>query len=140
MALDRRIRAMTRRVSVVLVSPHLDDGVLSCGELLAGHPGACLVTVFAGRPGPMALTGWDRDCGFSAGDDVVGARRAEDRAACEVLGATAVWLDFLDAQYGNAPPVDAPSVDAPPLDTIVRSLRDVVDRERPDAIYIPLGL
>ena len=35
---------------VVVVSPHLDDAVLGCGRFLAVHPGATVVTVFAGNP------------------------------------------------------------------------------------------
>src|SRR4051794_24119032 len=65
-------------MAVLVVSPHLDDGVFSCGEMMADHPTAHLVTVFAGRPATAQLTEWDRDCGFAAGDDVVGARRDED--------------------------------------------------------------
>ena len=35
---------------VLVVSPHLDDAVLSCGHLLAGAEQAMSLTVFAGRP------------------------------------------------------------------------------------------
>lgn len=35
---------------LLVVSPHLDDAVLSCGCWLASRPGAAVVTVFAGRP------------------------------------------------------------------------------------------
>jgi LmbE family N-acetylglucosaminyl deacetylase len=77
--------------------------VLGCAALVAAHPGAVVVTVTAGRPGPHALTDWDRRCGFAQGDDVVGARRGEDQAALALLGARPVWLDFLDRQYGASP-------------------------------------
>jgi LmbE family N-acetylglucosaminyl deacetylase len=84
-----------------VISPHLDDAVFSCGRLLAAHPGSYVITVFAGRPrtnGP--LLPWDRAAGFAKGQDVVGARREEDRAALAMLGAKPLWLDFVDAQYG----------------------------------------
>jgi LmbE family N-acetylglucosaminyl deacetylase len=118
-------------MAVLVVSPHLDDGVLSCGDLMAAHPGARLVTVFAGRPESGPLTDWDRDCGFAEGDDVVAARRAEDEAACAALGAVPIWLDFLDDQYAREPAS---------LDAIEAALRDIVRAEQPDTIYIPLGL
>jgi hypothetical protein len=35
---------------LVVISPRLDDRVLSCGELLATRPGAVRITAFAGRP------------------------------------------------------------------------------------------
>ena len=70
---------------------------------MAANPGATVVTVTAGRPGPHPLTDWDRQCGFHEGDDVVGARRKEDEAALALLGAHPRWLGFLDRQYGPQP-------------------------------------
>lgn len=84
---------------LVAISPHLDDVVLGCADLVAAHPGAIVLTVTAGRPGAHELTDWDRRCGFGPEDDVIGARRDEDAAATRVLGAVPMWLDFLDRQY-----------------------------------------
>ena len=42
-----------------MISPHLDDAVVSCGALLLAHPGAVgrdVVRVFAGRPTPTRST------------------------------------------------------------------------------------
>jgi LmbE family N-acetylglucosaminyl deacetylase len=114
---------------LVVVSPHCDDAVLGCGELLAGHPGAEVVTVFAASPPSNApLTPWDEAAGFQAGDAVMEARREEDRAALALLGAVAVWLEFRDAQYGPSP---APEDVARVLETVLRHARTV---------FIPLGL
>jgi LmbE family N-acetylglucosaminyl deacetylase len=85
---------------LVAVSPHLDDVVLSSAGLLGGAADATVITVFAGFPPPyVGVTEWDEMCGFGPGDDVVGIRRAEDRAALAVLGSHPVWLDFVDEQY-----------------------------------------
>src|ERR671926_103609 len=75
---------------VVVVSPHLDDAVLGCGRLLARHSGATVVTVFAGNPPryPDPMRVWDVQSGFGPHDDVMEARRKEDRAALAVLDAT----------------------------------------------------
>jgi len=70
---------------------------------VAAHPGAAVITVTAGRPGPLPLTEWDRAAGFADGDDVVGRRQGEDEAALRLLGALPVWLQFLDRQYGESP-------------------------------------
>jgi LmbE family N-acetylglucosaminyl deacetylase len=116
---------------LVVVSPHLDDGVLGCSALLATHPAAVVMTVFAGRPLASArLPPWDEAAGFRPGDDVVGARRAEDRAALDVLGAGPVWLSFLDSQYGDSPAVDA----------IVPVLESALTDAGPATVCIPLGL
>src|SRR5262249_20683360 len=65
---------------VIVISPHPDDAVLSCGRFLAAHPGVQVVTVFAGVPAryPDPPGRWTVLSGFGAGDDVVRARRAED--------------------------------------------------------------
>ncbi len=115
----------------LFVSPHLDDAVLACGELIASSERPVVVTVFAGRP-PTAspLTRWDADCGFAPGDDVVGARRDEDREALRRLDARPVWLDFLDDQYG----VRASE------DDLVAALAAAIERERATTIFFPLGM
>ena len=116
---------------LVAVSPHLDDAVLACGERLAAKPGAVVITVLAGRPpSTTPVTAWDAAAGFRNGDDVMGERRAEDAAALRVLGATPVWLDFLDAQYGPAPD----------LSTITAALDAALGATAPTAVLIPLGL
>jgi LmbE family N-acetylglucosaminyl deacetylase len=116
---------------LVAVSPHLDDAVLGCGALLAAHPRSTVITVFAGRPPRgMPVPPWDRAAGFVDGEDVIGARRAEDRAALGTLGAEPVWLDFLDAQYGPPPPVGS----------IATNLEAALLRTAPATVCIPLGL
>lgn len=73
--------------------------MFSCGQVLAGHPGSAVITVFAGQPDAMPRTAWDGAAGFDAGADVMSERREEDRVALEVLAAEPVWLDFVDRQY-----------------------------------------
>jgi LmbE family N-acetylglucosaminyl deacetylase len=116
---------------LVVVSPHLDDGVFGCSALLAAYAGAVTITVFAGRPPASApLPPWDEAGGFRAGDDVVGARRVEDRAALRVFGARPLWLPFLDAQYGDSPGVAA----------IVPALESALTALDSTTVCIPLGL
>lgn len=113
------------------MSPHCDDAVFGCGELLADRPGSAVITVFAGRPDPDApLTRWDAAAGFGEGDDVMGHRRAEDRAALALLGARARWLPFRDAQYGG--PVGP--------DVVLAGLAAAIRACRPDVVALPLGL
>ena len=115
----------------LFVSPHLDDAVFACGQWIASLPSSIVVTIFAGAPpADAALTSWDAECGFENGDDVIAARRVEDRGALALLRATPVWLDFRDDQYGE--PRTTP--------TIAETLSSVIIREQPSAIHFPLGL
>ena len=121
---------------VVIVSPHLDDAVLSCARFMSVHPGCTVVTVFAGNPpeyptDPMRL--WDVQSGFEPGDDVMEARRHEDRAALAILGATPVHLDFVEHTYLPGDTPVAPEVLAPRLAETVRALD-------PTLLLIPFGL
>src|SRR4029077_12194032 len=86
---------------VVIVSPHLDDAVLSCARFMAVHPGFAVVTVFAGNPPayPSPMRWWDEQSGFEPGDDVREARRNEGRAALAVLDATPHHLDFIEHTF-----------------------------------------
>ena len=119
---------------VVVVSPHLDDAVLSCGQFLAAHPGATVVTVFAGVPAAYPEPGWwSRLGGFDAGDDVVGARRAEDERALTALGATPRWLDFLESMFAGDDPAPDPT-------EIAEGLAAVLEELAPTLVLVPLGL
>lgn len=92
---------------VGIVSPHLDDAVLSCGQLLVARPGSHVVTVFSSGPQSVdPLPFWDRMCeSFEPGDDVMAIRRDEDDAALDMAGAIGHRLGFWDGQYRMAPPV-----------------------------------
>jgi len=98
---------------VVIVSPHLDDAVLGCANFMAAHPGATVITVFAGNPpeyptSPMRK--WDVQSGFAPGDDVMETRRREDDAALAILDATPVHLDFVEHTYNSGDRPVAPDV------------------------------
>jgi LmbE family N-acetylglucosaminyl deacetylase len=119
----------------VIVSPHLDDAVLGCAHLMRAHPGATVVTVFAGNPPsyPTPMRQWDAQCGFAPGDDVMAARRAEDRAALTELGATPIHLDFVEYTYNAGDVPVAAEVIAPVLGDAVRG-------SAPTALFVPFGL
>lgn len=118
-------------VPLVVVSPHLDDAVLSCGRLLAAHPGAVVVTVFAGPPPDDRLVEWDRLAGFVAGDDVMTRRQREDRRALRVLRARPVWLGLRQDVYRDAP------LDVAALRAQVAAVIEVAD---PALVAVPIGL
>jgi LmbE family N-acetylglucosaminyl deacetylase len=87
-------------MTVVILSPHLDDAVLSCWHVLTAPGEVEVITVFAGVP--VALSGpawWDRYTGAADSTERVRERIEEDRAALALAGRTAVNLGFLDEQY-----------------------------------------
>lgn len=88
----------------MVVSPHLDDGVLSLGASIASWSRAGsaveLLTVLGCDPDSAAPSGgWDRRGGFATEGESARARREEDRRACALIGATPVWLPFGSVDY-----------------------------------------
>lgn len=127
------IRAYCPNMSIrpaVILSPHLDDAVLSCWHLLCGPGEVEVINVFAGSPPPgTGATWWDRLTGATDSVARMDERRAEDREAFAFAGRTAICLDFLDGQYE---PTDQP------VGAITARLHELID---PDAIvYAPAAL
>lgn len=118
-------------VPLLVVSPHLDDAVLSCGRLLAAHPGSVVVTVLAGSPPDDRLVDWDRRGGFRPGDDVMAQRRREDHRALRLLRARPVWLEHRQDVYRDGP-LDAAAV----RDQVAAA----VAAHDPRIVVLPLGL
>jgi LmbE family N-acetylglucosaminyl deacetylase len=91
-------------LAVLVVSPHLDDAMLSCTALFHRRRPADVLTVFAGSPSPAVSAEWDRLCGFADSDEALAARRAEEQAAFAGLAVDVDYLPLLDSQYtGDAP-------------------------------------
>lgn len=116
---------------LLVISPHLDDAVFACGELLAAHRGSTVVTVFAGIPDETKpLTEWDATCGYLSARQAMLSRRREDETALQMLSARPVWLSFCDAQYGQP---------CRTLD-VSRCLGSVLEDTLCDTVLFPLGL
>jgi LmbE family N-acetylglucosaminyl deacetylase len=107
-ALALRVRADDRRFRpqlevdpggpAIVLSPHLDDAVLSCFSALLADGEVRVVNVFAGVPDPGFATRWDRICGATDAADQARARMAEDEAALAHAGRRPVHLGFLDIE------------------------------------------
>lgn len=122
---------------IVVLSPHFDDAAMGAGQMLIRHAGihTAVITVLGGRPPayPDPPSEWDALGGFQSGDDVVAARRDEDRAAMAVLAADPVWLEFADHQYLQPADRPVPEDVAPVLEEAIRG-------QRPTAVFVPMGL
>ncbi len=87
----QRSRVEDPQTHFVVLSPHLDDAVLSVGGYIsrraAGGGDVLVATFFTAGPDPAILPRWLRPFGD------YDARKAEDRAALGRLGASYRWLD-----------------------------------------------
>ena len=109
---------------VTVVSPHLDDAVLSLGAAIGSARGAVtILTVLAGDADSDEPAGkWDRRAGFSTAGEASRARRAEDERACAALSATPWWLPYGDEQYergGSDDQIRAAVVEAAGTDMVL---------------------
>jgi LmbE family N-acetylglucosaminyl deacetylase len=91
---------------MLVVSPHLDDAILSLGATIShaarSDSKVDVVTVFAGDPeSTREASGWDRRAGFATEGDAASTRRIEDLEACRIVGAAPAWLSFAPGSYGD---------------------------------------
>lgn len=145
------------RQSIAVISPHLDDAVLSCGALLAAcaeaGTNASVITVFNGQPELPLSSGaeeFHKKCGLGA--DAVKCREKEDDLAMQTVGAVSVRLGIPEAlyrrdQFGNHryphdKDISAGSVDAEAavVANVAERLRDEAKIQDADLVLAPLGL
>ncbi len=137
----------------IYLSPHYDDVVFSCGgtlglqRLASSH--TLVITVFGGA-GSGALTPFaaqvQRETGFGASaQEAVTRRKEEDAAACETVGADALWLDFPDALYRGYDSREALFGTVRPADLNIEEqlaaiLLEIRSRSPLAVLYAPLGV
>ena len=93
---------------VVVVSPHLDDAVLSAFGLLTDATSATVITVFAGIPDDSVPPGeYDRLTRSDSPRARMLARREEDVRVLGGLGVGHIHLDFFDHPCRTADPQPA---------------------------------
>lgn len=119
---------------VLVVSPHLDDALLSAHELVRRRS-AEVWTVFAGDPERPVTTEWDLECGYPDSRALMVQRRAEDAAACATVGARYRHLGGLDSVYTD------PARRAGDLEALRRDLSDWVGSQagRQVTVVLPVG-
>ena len=117
-----------------MISPHLDDAVLSCGQLIKSRQGTIITTILAGFP-PGTHEGWSgRTTGLSVAEDANLMRREEDQRASLSLGARTIWIDIPAQEYG---PTVSPSER---LLRIQQSIVTAVATTEVRSVFVPLGL
>lgn len=89
----------------IYLSPHLDDVALSCGgqifQQTAAGKRVLIVTITAGDPPAAAISTYAQSLHnrWELVTHAVAARRAEDLAACQILGADALHWSVPDCIY-----------------------------------------
>jgi LmbE family N-acetylglucosaminyl deacetylase len=116
--------------SIAVLSPHLDDAVLSCWHVLEWSAEVTVVNVFSGSP-PAGTPApwWDRVTGATDPVARMRERHEEDRRALALAGRDAVALGLLDDQYRH---------EEPPLATLVERLRGVLPTGA--LVYAPMAM
>lgn len=109
----------------VVLSPHLDDAVLSCWHVLNE---ATVVSVFAGVPDPGTAGWWDSLTGGADSPVRMRERHREDALALALAGAVPRRLGLLDEQYRRN------GASLPVAELLADHVRDA------DKVYAPLGL
>lgn len=133
----------------LVLSPHLDDAVFSCGALisaLSSHEPITVITCFTqsvADPQGFALE-CQRDKGLADDVDYMALRRAEDSDAMRLLGADYIWYELPEAPhrgyhsaadlFGGIHPDD--TYVAGPL---VQRISETLSRTGAEALYYPLG-
>ena len=85
-------------MSLVILSPHIDDAVFSCWHLIT-QPDVTVVNVFAGVPPKGTNTLWDRCCGESDSAVMMQKRKKENDLVLKSRSIAFLNLDYLDRQY-----------------------------------------
>ena len=130
------ISERTNHGGVLVLSPHFDDAVMSCGELIGNSPGTIVATVCSASPGAdvPASPEWDALAGFDTAEDAVLVRREEDRSALATLGAVQAGLGWVDELYRRS--LGREKV----LAGVISSIGALLDDLRPRCCFFPIGL
>lgn len=136
--------------TALLISPHLDDAVFSCGATIATlverHWRVVVATAFTRSDHPA--TGFalecQRDKGLADDVDYMALRRDEDARATASLGAEAIHMDLQEAPlrgYESAEALFAGYLDSDTIDaTLTKAVDALVADLRPNLLMGPSAL
>jgi LmbE family N-acetylglucosaminyl deacetylase len=109
MPADPLTTALTDGMPLLVLSPHLDDAVLSCGALLShacGRVPVTVVTLFtecAPPPHTLSARQYLRQIGVADAERLYQARRAEDRTVLEGMRVEWLHAGLTDALFRRKP-------------------------------------
>lgn len=98
-------KIISERIPCFFISPHLDDAILSAGDLisyLAGKTTVHVVTIFtevSPKPYTLSAKSFVRQSGYGDPENFFSDRRREDMEILNAVGAKAVHLGFVDGTW-----------------------------------------
>lgn len=106
---------VSKKTPCLFVSPHLDDAVLSAGDLisyLADKTEVKVVTVFtepSPKPYTLSAKSFLRQCGYGGrAEELFAERRKEDKEIFSRIGVEAIHLGFIDATWRKKETISFP--------------------------------
>ncbi len=125
-----------QKSTLIVLSPHYDDAVLSVGGTISEFDGPkYIVTFFTAPTTAPGLTTWDGMSGFANSAEANIFRAKENANAAHLLGARIINLPYMDNQYETP---RSPSYSLSIVDAIAKNIGDVVVSMK-DAHVIVLG-
>lgn len=98
-------KIIAEKINLYFISPHLDDAILSCGDLLSKLSGGVNITVVnvftEASCGPYTLSANNflKQCNYRDAFELFKERREEDKRIWDELGVKIINLGFIDAQW-----------------------------------------
>lgn len=92
-----RIQEEIAATNLEIISPHFDDAVYSCWQLI--QPNSRVTTLFGGYPADEQPSEWDISTGFGNAREAIETRVQENQIALDGTGANILNLEYLDTVF-----------------------------------------
>lgn len=141
---------------LIILSPHLDDAILSCGGIIIDRASAgqqvLIVTVMAGDPpsGPVSSYAGSLESRWELVQQAAAARRAEDIRACRHVGAGWDHWEIPDCIYRRHPQSGEAfynsdrdifgEIHPAEVELITQLRQKMIDLPPADEVFVPLGI
>lgn len=129
---------MKQKPSIVVVSPHPDDAVLSAYHVLglAGDLDVVVLTIFCGVPPEPYCSLWDRLCGARSSAEQARRRILEDATVLPRFRGVSVGHPGLSRDWYDAGVREVVPGSATPT---AEEIAEAIARETPAYLYVPLA-
>lgn len=105
-------KIIAEKINLYFISPHLDDAMLSCGDLLSRLSGSVSITIVnvfteaAFGPHTLSTKNFLKQCNCNDSFELFKKRREEDKKIWDEMGIKVINLGFIDAQWRKKDKLD----------------------------------